>query len=181
MHDADGGRGAAPRRVLPGAASRPRPRYVGPMPSPWKNCSSCKHPILHGQRYYRCSVSTCNSARFQLVFCSVACWDAHAPAMNHRGSAGALDARAPAEPGPATAVEPERRLVRSTVPEAEPGEVLIVASRLKDYIRDQADFNCSADVMEALSDIVRDATRDAIDQARAEGRRTVMGRDFRRG
>ncbi len=147
------------------------------MATPWKSCSSCKNAILHGQRYYLCSVSTCNSARFQLVFCSVACWDAHAPAMNHRGSAGALDARAPAEPG--SPVEPERRIVRGPTSAREPEEVLIVASRLKDYVRDVADFNTSADVMEALSDIVRDATRDAIDRARAEGRRTVMGRDFK--
>jgi histone H3/H4 len=58
--------------------------------------------------------------------------------------------------------------------------VLIIASRLKDFVRDEAQFNTSADVMEALSTIVRDATRDAIARARVEGRRTVMARDFRR-
>ena len=156
------------------------------MASPWHPCSSCKNPILHGQRYYKCSVSTCNTARFNLVFCSVACWDAHAPGMNHRSSAGAIEMRAPGEPlaprspVPPRPVEPERRLARPNEPAREPDEVLIIASRLKDYIRDQSEFNCSADVMDELSAIVRDLTRDAIRQARAEGRRTVMGRDYRR-
>lgn len=149
------------------------------MATTWHTCSSCKHPILHGQRYYKCSVSTCNTVRFTLVFCSVACWDAHAPGMNHRSSAGAIEMRAPAEPA-AVAAEPERRVVRGPAPEREAEEVLIIASRLKDYIREQADFSCSADVMDELSAIVRDLTRDAIRQARAEGRKTVMGRDYRR-
>jgi histone H3/H4 len=56
--------------------------------------------------------------------------------------------------------------------------VLIVASRLKQYISDKADMNTSADVLEALSDIVRAQTDAAIRRARADGRKTVKGRDF---
>lgn len=151
------------------------------MAEPWKPCSTCKKPILHGARYWRCSVSTCNSGRFQLAFCSVGCWDAHVPAMSHRGSAAAIEERAPTSSAtPAAPVEPARRVVRPPGEAAEPEDVLIVASRLKEFVRARADFNTSADVMEALSDIVRGATIDAIDNARAEGRRTVMARDFRR-
>jgi histone H3/H4 len=157
-------------------------------------------------------VSTCNSGRFQLAFCSVRCWDAHLPSMNHRGSTYAIEEKVPAgdalpgkvvsagpapepkapmvtraytppgaapQPQPAPAA-PERRVVRDAAPEKEPEEVLIVASRLKDWIRARADMNTSAEVMDTLSDIVRELTRDAIDNARADGRKTVMARDFRR-
>jgi hypothetical protein len=151
------------------------------MSTEWKPCSTCKKPIAWGARHYRCSVSTCNSGRFQLAFCSVACWDAHNPAMSHRSGTWAVEAFAPKAASAAAAPEPERRVVRpgGSAP-AEPEEVLIIASRLKDFVRDEAQFNTSADVMEALSTIVRDATRDAIARARVEGRRTVMARDFRR-
>lgn len=142
----------------------------------WKTCATCKKPIPFGAKYWRCSVSTCNSGRFQLAFCSVACWDAHVPGMNHRQNVWAVEEKAPASAQP----EPERRLVRGPAPAADPEEVLIIASRLKDWVRDQSGFNTSADVMEALSDLVRDATRDAILRARAEGRKTVMARDYRR-
>lgn len=174
-----------------------------PMPETWKPCSTCKKPILHGGRWFKCSVSTCNSGRFQLAFCSVTCWDAHSPAMNHRSNVWAIEERVPASEaapgkvvpaasmvtvGPRPVATPprpmaesaERRIVRGPSEAREPEEVLIIASRLKDYVREQSEFNTSADVFEALSDIVRDATRDAIDRARAEGRRTVMARDFRR-
>lgn len=166
------------------------------MPTPWKNCASCKQPIPHGARWWRCSVSSCNTGRFQLAFCSVRCWDAHLPSMSHRSGTYAIEERAPAEPAPAPAPAalraaaptsaaspspgPERRVVREAAPAREPEEVLIIASRLKDWVRERSDFNTSAEVMDVLSDIVREATRDAIDHARAEGRKTVMARDFRR-
>jgi hypothetical protein len=47
-------------------------------------CSMCRQPIQPGPVYYRCSVSTCNSGRLRLVFCSLACWDAHLPGARHR-------------------------------------------------------------------------------------------------
>lgn len=169
------------------------------MSTPFATCGSCKRPIAWGARYYVCSVSTCNRARFQLAFCSVACWDAHSPVMNHR-NAWAEERRAPLTPpadhptsAPAAArtttvgalhgrpPEPEapaRRLVRGPEEEADPDDILIVASKLKAYIKEKADFNTSADTLEALSDLVRRATDEAIRRARAEGRRTVKGRDF---
>lgn len=157
------------------------------MPETWKVCSVCKKPIPVGGKWFKCSVSTCNSARIPLVFCSMTCWDAHVPTQNHRAGVWATEERAPLTvPPPAGAAPPaaptaERRLVRGpgTSPER-PDEVLIVVSRLKDFVRDQADFNVAGDVPDVLSDLVREAVTDAIRQARAEGRRTVMARDFKR-
>ncbi|HET9959223.1 MAG TPA: hypothetical protein VFQ61_32260 [Polyangiaceae bacterium] len=57
-------------------------------------CSTCRKPIGFGERYYRCSVSTCNRNRLALYFCSVPCWDAHVPEARHR-DAWAEEARAP--------------------------------------------------------------------------------------
>lgn len=153
------------------------------MADPWKNCSVCKKAIPYSGRWYKCSVSTCNSARLSLVFCSMACWDAHLPTLNHRSGVWATEERAPAPESSVVTVkagDAERRLVRPPQTAAEPEEVLIIASRLKEFVRTKSDFNTSADVMEVLSDLVREATIDAIAHARTEGRRTVMARDFRR-
>jgi hypothetical protein len=49
-------------------------------------CSMCRKPIAMGSGYYRCSVSTCNSGRVKLMFCSMACWDAHLPTARHRNA-----------------------------------------------------------------------------------------------
>lgn len=107
------------------------------------------------------------------------------PTLNHRSQVWAIEEKAPApevaKPVPTVVADPARRMVRpGPTAAAEPGEILIIASRLKDFIREQSDFNTSADVMEVLSDIVREATVEAIRQARLEGRRTVMARDFKR-
>ena len=65
-------------------------------------CSMCRKELFVGARVYRCSVSTCNSGRVKLVFCSIGCWDAHLPTVRHR-SASAIDevARADNKPSPA--------------------------------------------------------------------------------
>jgi hypothetical protein len=52
----------------------------------WKKCSSCKKPISWNTVYHVCNVSTCNRKRTGLAFCSVSCWDAHVPLLNHRES-----------------------------------------------------------------------------------------------
>lgn len=51
---------------------------------------------------------------------------------------------------------------------------------MKDYIRLKSEMNTSADVMPILSDIVRRLADEAIDKARAEGRKTVLDRDFKK-
>jgi hypothetical protein len=155
----------------------------------WRRCSACKKPIGYGAAFWICSVSTCNRKRTALAFCSVSCWDAHLPVARHR-EAWAVEATAPtrAEAAPAGAARPdaprERRrvLVRPPAAEAAAGraadEVLIVASRLKDYVRARSGFQTSDRVLGPLSDIVRRACDEAIRNARAEGRRTVLDRDI---
>lgn len=60
----------------------------------WRKCSSCKKPIPFKAIYWVCNVSTCNRKRTGLAFCTVSCWDAHVPMMNHRES-WAEERRAP--------------------------------------------------------------------------------------
>lgn len=57
-------------------------------------------------------------------------------------------------------------------------EVLVVASKLKNYIRAQSGMNTSSAVMEALSNRIRGLCDQAIENAKREGRKTVMDRDF---
>lgn len=57
-------------------------------------------------------------------------------------------------------------------------EVLVVASKLKAYIREKSGMNTSAAVVEVLSNKLRSLCDEAIERARAEGRKTVMDRDF---
>jgi len=57
-------------------------------------------------------------------------------------------------------------------------EVLVVASKLKNYIKSQSGMNTSSAVMEALSDRVRELCDRAIESAKEGGRKTVMDRDF---
>ena len=59
-----------------------------------------------------------------------------------------------------------------------PDEVLIVASRLKSYVRSRAGYNTSERVLGPLSEIVRKVCDEAIENARREGRTTVLDRDI---
>ena len=156
--------------------------------APWRRCSACKKPIALGAQYWVCNVSTCNRKRTGLVFCTVSCWDAHLPVAKHRES-WAVEATAPTEleaapaPGDAAAARaPRRRIVReapASGPAAEaPAEILIVASRLKDYIRARSGFNTSEKALGPLSDIVRRACDEAIETASRDGRKTVLDRDI---
>ena len=57
-------------------------------------------------------------------------------------------------------------------------EVLVVASKVKTYIKDQGDMKTSASVLSALSDKIRAMCDGAIESARNDGRKTVLDRDF---
>jgi histone H3/H4 len=61
---------------------------------------------------------------------------------------------------------------------SEDNEVLIVASKLKNYIRAKSGMNTSASVLSVLSGKVRQLCDQAIENARADGRKTVKDRDF---
>lgn len=65
----------------------------------------------------------------------------------------------------------------TAMPEVEK-EILIVVSKLKAYIAARSDLSTSADVMEKLSDHLRNLCDKAITNARNSGRKTVMARDF---
>lgn len=55
--------------------------------------------------------------------------------------------------------------------------VLVVASKVKNYIKDRSGMNTSGKVMEALSERIRNLCDQAIESAKREGRKTVMDRD----
>ena len=154
----------------------------------WRPCNACKEPIELGAVYWVCSVSTCNRKRTGMAFCGVDCWEIHLPVANHR-EAWAVEKTAPqtreTEPPAASGGAeraPQRRVVRSQ-PEAAPKSsadqaVLIIASRLKDYVRARSGMNTSDRVLDPLSDIVRRVCDEAIANARADGRKTVLDRDI---
>jgi hypothetical protein len=158
----------------------------------WRRCSACKQPIELGATYWVCNVSTCNRKRTGLAFCSVTCWEVHLPEANHRES-WAVEKTAPrvaeAAPQPAASPPPapRRRIVREAAatasasrssPGEAPREVLIVASRLKDYIRARSGFNTSDAVLAPLSDAVRRLCDEAIVNAERAERQTVLDRDI---
>lgn len=156
--------------------------------SQWRRCSACKKPIALGSEYWTCNVSTCNRKRTALAFCSVSCWEVHLPGANHR-EAWAVEQTAPLslgeETGSANSGQRERgkrRLVRTEssrqAGSEAPAEILIVASRLKEYIRAQSGFNASDRVLPPLSDVVRRVCDKAIENASRAGRTTVLDRDI---
>ena len=57
-------------------------------------------------------------------------------------------------------------------------EVLVVVSKLKNYIREKSGMNTSGSVASVLSSIVKSACDHAIEKAKSDGRKTVMDRDF---
>lgn len=165
----------------------------------WRRCSSCREPIPFETSYYTCNVSTCNRRNTAFVFCTVSCWDAHLPTMNHR-EAWAEDQRSPtaakwrseqaaAKEAPKPR-EPRRRIAPSPTPSTPaapppavssddvPKEILVVASRLKDYIRARSGMNTSDRALAPLSDLVREICDRAIETARRNERKTVLDRDI---
>ena len=58
-------------------------------------------------------------------------------------------------------------------------DVLVVASKIKKYIKEKADMNTSASTMEALTAVLTRAIDQAIESAKSDGRKTVMDRDVK--
>ena len=145
----------------------------------WRRCSACKGDIELGGTYFTCSVSTCNRKRTALSFCSVSCWEIHLPTERHR-EAWAIEQTAPREPEPlASAVARSARTARPPKPSpGSGGEILIVASKLKAYIRARAGYSTSDRVLPVLSDAVRAICDEGIANARRAERSTVMERDI---
>jgi hypothetical protein len=111
----------------------------------------------------------------------------HNPVMNHKSS-WAEENRSPRKENFVPEVEGGgRRIIVASKPVLSASnstslfdeqEILIVASKLKQYIKDKHDMNTSANVMEILSHKVRRLTDRAVEKARAEGRKTLMDRDY---
>lgn len=57
-------------------------------------------------------------------------------------------------------------------------ETLVVVSKVKAFIKKNADMNTSASAVEALTKIVENACMKAIEHAKNDKRKTVMDRDF---
>jgi len=57
-------------------------------------------------------------------------------------------------------------------------EILVVASKIKKLIREKSEFNTSGEFIEELSQKVEKLCLQAIEQARADKRKTVKGRDL---
>lgn len=151
----------------------------------WRKCSVCKHEIAFSHKYYLCSVSSCTKQRAPVQFCSVTCWDSHNAVLNHK-SAGADEYTSPSKmQWQAQEGGVRRRIVvskSSSNDSQNSGEasddILVVVSKMKAYIKARADMNTSGDVSEVLSDYIRKECDRAIESAKADGRKTVMGRDF---
>jgi len=169
----------------------------------WHHCCRCKTPIRFGATYWICSVSTCNRVRNPMYFCSMDCWDAHLPVARHREAwAEELTAPPSSEKSPTPATPPsessrdsnssqesrsssgQRRIVGSKstaanlVDDELDREILIVASKLKAYVRAKSGLNTSATVIEVLSTKVRRLCDQAIARAKAAQRQTLLDRDF---
>ena len=59
----------------------------------------------------------------------------------------------------------------------EKGEILVVASKVKAYIKSKG-YSTSATSIEKLSAQVRDLIEKAIERTKSDNRKTVMDRDF---
>ena len=57
-------------------------------------------------------------------------------------------------------------------------ETLVVASKVKNYIKTASGFNCSAKVIDVLSDKVREICDAAIENAKSSKRKTVQEKDI---
>ncbi|MEW6324806.1 MAG: hypothetical protein AB1515_05415 [Nitrospirota bacterium] len=57
-------------------------------------------------------------------------------------------------------------------------DILVVASKVKKFIKEKAGFNTSAETLEGLSQKVEQICLAAIEKAKADGRKTVKGRDL---
>jgi len=57
-------------------------------------------------------------------------------------------------------------------------DALVVTSKIKKFVREKSGFNTSAELIDGLSQKVEKICLDAIERARADGRKTVKGRDL---
>lgn len=149
----------------------------------WRRCGSCKKEIPYSSPYQACGVSGCQ----KFAYCSIDCWSLHNSIMNHK-SGWCEDQISPKNDnntntgdGKRIIVTPQKDVAITSADGqklSNETDILIVASKLKQYIKDKHDLNTSADVMEELSVIVRKLADRAAIKAKSENRKTLMQRDF---
>ena len=169
-------------------------------PEFFRQCTTCKKPIGFGADYLQCSVSTCNRNKLAQFFCTLPCWDAHLPEARHR-DAWAEPMKAPTreafrkeqqeeadrekrsvarEGSMSEEADKRRRIIGSAAASEElPQDVLVVVSKMKAYVKARSGMNTSDGVTDVLSDKIRKLCDAAIEVALADGRKTVMDRDFK--
>jgi hypothetical protein len=156
----------------------------------WRLCSNCKKEIPFAESYFACSVSTCNQKRSLMSFCSLPCFQAHVPVLRHR-DAWAEEKKAPTvdewlsekeasiEESSSELSKPHADAITVELNDAEvQSDILVVASKLKNYIRVRSGMKTSDAVMPVLSNILRDLCDQAIRHAAMADRKTVLDRDF---
>jgi len=167
-------------------------------PEFFRLCTTCKKPIAFGADYLQCSVSTCNRNKLAQFFCTLTCWDAHLPEARHR-DAWAEPMKAPTREALRRELEEEqqreqrvatrqssmsedaekrRRIIGAPADEL-PLDVLVVVSKLKAYVKARSGMNTSDGVTDVLSAKLRKLCDAAIEVAQADGRKTVLDRDFK--
>ena len=57
-------------------------------------------------------------------------------------------------------------------------DVLVVTSKVKKFIKENGDCNTSAETIDVLSKAVEKLCRKGFDNAKSDGRKTVMARDI---
>jgi histone H3/H4 len=57
-------------------------------------------------------------------------------------------------------------------------ETLVVVSKLKNYIKAESGLNTASTVADKISEKVRELCNNAAENAKRDGRKTVMDRDF---
>ncbi len=145
----------------------------------WRRCGSCKKPIQYSGAYYWCGIASCKKT----AYCSMSCFDDHIPIMRHK-DAWAQELIAPEKPDSDTnASESRITTARLVIPKQNskaeiPHDILVVASKLKEYIRVRSGLNTSANVLERLSDMIRLQCDKAMERAMEDRRKTVMDKDF---
>ncbi len=57
-------------------------------------------------------------------------------------------------------------------------ETLVIASKVKAYVKEASDLRCSSSVIDLLSERIRLQLDEAIKQAKADSRKTLLDKDF---
>ena len=163
----------------------------------WRRCSNCKEEIGLGRKYWLCSVASCTKVRAPVQFCSPDCWAVHEEIAFHKNAwavehlaprtadapvtVKAAAAAAPARPTTSKPAPVVARPVVAAASEGDEGDVLVVVSRLKEWVREKSEgMSTSEQVVPLLSDHVRRMTEKSIASARTNNRKTVLDRDLPR-